>query len=209
MRLVFTIAMNLKPWVYNLLLIKIQEVCNYSVKPPHRNMWELKPEYGRYEKMAIEEDLETIYENAVAKNQLSGKDFTRWSHWCRFCLFLSDKNRVGTYNFDNESFILRLPLWFLKDYSELNKLPLSYDPYEKPVGSPPPTNYAIKVTGNEEGIKLQEGTNIIITKKSAHLCAQYRKLKDIIQPNTSLTDPVFINEKNKALARIQNTLIHY
>ena len=40
--------MNLKPWVYNLLLIKIQEVCNYSVKPPHRNMWELKPEYRHY-----------------------------------------------------------------------------------------------------------------------------------------------------------------
>ena len=157
------------------------------------------------EKMAIEEDLETIYENAISKNQLSGKDFTRWSHWCRFCLFLSDKNRVGTYNFDNESFILRLPLWFPKDYSEFNKLPLSYDPYEKPVGSPPPTNYAIKVTGNEEGIKLQEGTNIIITKKSAHLCAQYRKLKEIIQPNTCLTDPFFINEKNKALSRIQNT----
>jgi len=26
----------------------LKEVCNYSVKPPHRNMWELKPEYRHY-----------------------------------------------------------------------------------------------------------------------------------------------------------------
>ena len=32
----------------------LKEVCNYSVKPPHRNMWELKPEYRHYK--APEED---------------------------------------------------------------------------------------------------------------------------------------------------------
>ena len=32
----------------------LKEVCNYSVKPPHRNMWELKPEYRHYK--AQEED---------------------------------------------------------------------------------------------------------------------------------------------------------
>ena len=26
----------------------LKEVCNYSVKPPNRNMWELKPEYRHY-----------------------------------------------------------------------------------------------------------------------------------------------------------------
>ena len=26
----------------------LNEVCVYSVKPPHRNMWELKPEYRHY-----------------------------------------------------------------------------------------------------------------------------------------------------------------
>jgi len=26
----------------------LKEVCNYSVKPPHRNMWELKPEFRHY-----------------------------------------------------------------------------------------------------------------------------------------------------------------
>jgi len=26
----------------------LQEVCNYNVKPPNRNMWELKPEFRHY-----------------------------------------------------------------------------------------------------------------------------------------------------------------
>lgn len=33
----------------------LNEVCNYSTKPPNRNMWELKPEYRHY-KPADEED---------------------------------------------------------------------------------------------------------------------------------------------------------
>merc|ERR1711988_901058 len=33
----------------------LKEVCNYSVKPPHRNMWELKPEYRHYKQEQPEE----------------------------------------------------------------------------------------------------------------------------------------------------------
>ena len=33
----------------------LKEVCNYSVKPPHRNMWELKPEYRHYNAEAAAE----------------------------------------------------------------------------------------------------------------------------------------------------------
>jgi len=34
----------------------LKEVCNYSVKPPHRNMWELKPEYRHYKPEGEDED---------------------------------------------------------------------------------------------------------------------------------------------------------
>ena len=34
----------------------LKEVCNYSVKPPHRNMWELKPEYRHYKAPDEEEE---------------------------------------------------------------------------------------------------------------------------------------------------------
>ena len=26
----------------------LKEICNYNMKAPHRNMWELKPEYRHY-----------------------------------------------------------------------------------------------------------------------------------------------------------------
>ena len=35
-----------KPQVY--LKEILNEVCNYNLKNPHRNMWELKPEYRHY-----------------------------------------------------------------------------------------------------------------------------------------------------------------
>ena len=34
----------------------LKEVCNYSVKPPHRNMWELKPEYRHYKPEGEEDE---------------------------------------------------------------------------------------------------------------------------------------------------------
>jgi len=34
----------------------LNEVCVYSVKPPHRNMWELKPEYRHYKEEATEKE---------------------------------------------------------------------------------------------------------------------------------------------------------
>jgi len=36
----------------------LNEVCNYNLKNPHRNMWELKPEYRHYKEE--EKSAETI-----------------------------------------------------------------------------------------------------------------------------------------------------
>jgi transcription initiation factor TFIIF subunit beta len=33
----------------------LNEVCHYNVKNPHKNMWELKPEYRHYKVKAEEE----------------------------------------------------------------------------------------------------------------------------------------------------------
>merc|ERR1712223_1168089 len=33
----------------------LNEVCNYNVKNPHKNMWELKPEYRHYQKNSDDE----------------------------------------------------------------------------------------------------------------------------------------------------------
>lgn len=33
----------------------LKEVCDYNIKNPHRNMWELKPEYRHYKAPAVEE----------------------------------------------------------------------------------------------------------------------------------------------------------
>lgn len=30
----------------------LKEVCNYNLKNPHKNMWELKPEYRHYKQEA-------------------------------------------------------------------------------------------------------------------------------------------------------------
>jgi len=38
----------------------LKEVCNYSVKPPHRNMWELKPEYRHYKPEGEEDEKKKV-----------------------------------------------------------------------------------------------------------------------------------------------------
>lgn len=50
------IKISFENYAFNIILCKSQvylkeilnEVCNYNLKNPHRNMWELKPEYRHY-----------------------------------------------------------------------------------------------------------------------------------------------------------------
>uniref|UniRef100_T1IKY7 General transcription factor IIF subunit 2 n=1 Tax=Strigamia maritima TaxID=126957 RepID=T1IKY7_STRMM len=42
------VRVTLQPMAYLKLILK--EFCNYNIKNPHKNMWQLKPEYGQYSK---------------------------------------------------------------------------------------------------------------------------------------------------------------
>ena len=47
----------LYPQIWQVYLKQIlQEVCNYNTKNPHKNMWELKPEYQHYAKSPTRKD---------------------------------------------------------------------------------------------------------------------------------------------------------
>lgn len=47
----------------------LNEVCNYNLKNPHRNMWELKPEYRHYK-----EDDKSASDNLTKKMEDSDDD---------------------------------------------------------------------------------------------------------------------------------------
>ena len=48
----------------------LKEVCNYSVKPPNRNMWELKPEYRHYNEPEEEGDKKKKAEDSDSDSDL-------------------------------------------------------------------------------------------------------------------------------------------
>ena len=157
-------------------------------------------------KKELDSENKKIYENAIKSKKISGKNFTKYSQWVRFNVFMADKGRSSVYGFNNEQFISRIKMWFPESYIEYNELPPSYDPYIKPTGDPEPTNYVIRISGDKESSKNQDPHSIILTKKTYNLCAQYRELKeDILNLDINSTSAFFVNHKNKPLTRIQNT----
>ena len=154
----------------------------------------------------LELEIDDIYETAINKQYISGRNFTKFSLWVRFCLFVEDKGRASVYNFSNEQFVSRIPMYYPEGYYEFKKLPAGYNPYVRPNEETEPTNYVIRLSGNQTGIKQNEANNIIITRSIGKLCAQYRELKrDILRLKTKKNDNFFVNHNNKPLTRIQNT----
>lgn len=51
--MVFLLQITRQPIVYLKEILK--EVCNYNLKNPHKNMWELKPEYRHYKQDQVAE----------------------------------------------------------------------------------------------------------------------------------------------------------
>ena len=160
-------------------------------------------------KLQLEQEYESIYNRSIETQKINAKDFTKWSHWCRFNLMLSDKGRSGSYDFTNNDYQSRLPMYFPIGYEDFSTLPTDYDVYEKPetIDDPEPTNYSIRLCGDHKGNKLHEAQTIIITKKVADMCVSYIELRDLIIPRHTLEDdhPFFINSKQQSLARFQCT----
>lgn len=42
----------------------LTEVCNYNLKNPHKNMWELKPEYRHYKEQSTSKEVEKMDDNS-------------------------------------------------------------------------------------------------------------------------------------------------
>ena len=158
-------------------------------------------------KMQLDFEYEDIYERSMETGKISGRDFTKWSNWTRFNMMLSDKGRAGVYEFTNEDFVSRIKMYFPLDYDDFNRLPPSHNPFEKPYSNPEPTNYAIQLSGDLASIKMHDSQSIIITKQVADLCVAYIELRNLIIPKDKVEDhhPFFINDKQKKLARLQNT----
>ena len=64
---------------------------------------------------------------------ISARQFTKYSQWVRFCLLLADHGRSSIYNFTNQQFVSKLPMYFPENYKDFNNLPSSYNRFSKQV----------------------------------------------------------------------------
>ena len=80
------------------------------------------------------------------KDKLRNREFTQFSHYVRFTLILSDKNRISTYKFRNVDFASNNPVWF-PDGCDLSNLPIGYNPHQPPSPDKPPSAWVMQVPG--------------------------------------------------------------
>ena len=99
------------------------------------------------EKDEIDRDHDHIFKSAIERGAISNKNFTKYSAYARMVLFLSDKNRVSTYQFTYQDYIMRRELYFPIGYTDFGSLPPGYNPFVPSEENTSPTVWMINLAG--------------------------------------------------------------
>ena len=154
------------------------------------------------------------YRKAMKGEEVATKEFNQFACWARFTVCLEDRNRRGAYSFKNLDYMQRVPKWLppkkkndtRAEIDRFDELPAEWDPDQPPSRDAPPSVWCIPVSGKELGLKGNENTEIVLTRRGEELCAKYREMKfACLLEDEDNEDPFFVNKKGKSLGPIQRT----
>lgn len=152
-----------------------------------------------------------IYHKCMDGVGVSDRNFGRFAHWGRFTIACEDRNRRAVYGFTNLEFMKRKPKWLPpinKDdtrlmFERFEKLPPDWNPDSPPKKGAEPTCWVIEVSGAD--LKGKEDAQLVLTRRAAEICAQFREMKRDCQVPEEHNGPFFVNKKGKPLAKMQRT----
>ena len=89
-----------------------------------------------FQKEELDRDHQFIYQEAIQNKFITPTNLTKYSHYARMCLCLSDKSRQGAYKFKFQHYLDKLPQYYPKGYTDFEALPPDWDPNERPMDNP-------------------------------------------------------------------------
>ena len=89
---------------------------------------------------------ETIKNKSLKEKAISNRKFTQFSHWVRFNLILSDKNRPAVYKFRNIDLVSNNEIWF-PEGCDFDSLPPNWNIHARPSPNTPPSAYLLSLPG--------------------------------------------------------------
>ena len=98
-------------------------------------------------------------------------------------LVFTDSSRSGVYNFNNDQFFARKPVFFPPDFDingDFEDVPRGYNIFQNPNNGREPDLYILNLTGKEVGMKLGEAATIIINQRALDVLMKYREMKEIV-----------------------------
>ena len=99
----------------------------------------------------IQKDMTQLYEETLKKKSLNAdaitnRKFTQFSHWVRFNLILSDKNRPSCYKFRNIDLISNAEVWF-PEGCDFASIPPNWNIHVRPSPDTPPSATLLSLPG--------------------------------------------------------------
>lgn len=150
---------------------------------------------------ALEESFfQNAWRNCMSGNPMSGRDFTRASCYVRFTTCLESQNRAAAFDFTNRDFRERKEKWFPKGSEESMVAPEGWNANVPPVPGAKPTCYVIELSGAEKGMKMGEGTDIVLTERSHDLCLKFSEMKEQVLDSCEDSENFFVNARGVQLA---------
>ena len=155
----------------------------------------------------VEVEALTIYKDSMAAQEVSNKNFDRFSKIVFFEAVLFDKSRVGKYEeLTNEDYTLKKPTYVPDGMTELEleKLPKGWRLYSPPFPGAPISSYEIDRIGDGKKDKNQDNKPVCLNPRVYELIEKMQDLKMLIFPEIKLDDYLFVNSSGAQLPRLQN-----
>ncbi len=159
------------------------------------------------ESQELEVEALTIYKDSMAAQDVSNKNFDRFSKIVFFEAVLFDKSRVGKYeDLTNEDYTLKKPTYVPDGMTELEleKLPKGWRLYSPPFPGAPISSYEIDRIGDGKKDKNQDNKPVCLNPRVYELIEKMQDLKMLIFPEIKLDHYLFVNSSGAQLPRLQN-----
>ena len=153
----------------------------------------------------LETEALTIYQNAMAAQEIRKSDFDRFSKICFFEAALFDKSRIGMWeNLKNADYAAKKSAWLPPDMDtlEYSSLPQEWLLYSEPYPGAPPSSYEIEIISGERS-KNHEDHSVVLSPRVFELIEKMIDLKQLIIPEVKLEDYLFVSHSGEKLPKLQ------
>ena len=151
-------------------------------------------------KEEIEREMIQIYDETMKTRKIKKMSFNKFCNYVKFYNCITDKSRMGSYNYKNKDVASMLRIYFPDGYTSFEELPPNWNVNQPGYEGQTPSAYVIKVVPDSQIIlKKKKTVDVILTPNVKSWIDKLRDIKEVHFEEISPEKEFFVNFENVPL----------